>query len=78
MSDTPISFSTLVGKTIASVDESCVNVKTLTFTDGTSVDVEAEVNAFSGFPIPHIFLSPSEEDEEKKQLLRTSLPKDNT
>ena len=45
MSDTPISFSALVGKTIASVDESCVNVKTLTFTDGTIINVEAEANA---------------------------------
>jgi len=79
MSDTPLSFSSLVGKTIATVDESSVNVKTLTFTDGTIVNVEAEVEAFSGFPVPHIFLYPSsEENEEKNKILRTSLATSNT
>lgn len=78
MSDTFISFSTLVGKTIESVREDCVNVKTLTFTDGTSIDIEAEANAFSGLSIPHIFLCRSENDEEKRKLLQTALPKDKT
>ena len=37
----------LTGRTVASVDTSCVNVISITFTDGAKVDLEA-VNAGSG------------------------------
>ena len=44
-------FQQFVGKTIKSVDESCVNCVKIEFTDGTKASVFAECGS-GGFSIP--------------------------
>lgn len=44
-------FQQFVGKTVKSVDESCVNCVKIEFTDGTKASVFAECGS-SGFSIP--------------------------
>ena len=45
-------FQQFVGKTIASIDESCVNCITIVFTDGTQTTVEAECGSYK-YDIPY-------------------------
>lgn len=55
-----IKDSDIVGKTIQSVENTCVNTMTLVFTDGSKLELEAEQTVRVGDSyIPGIFVSES-------------------
>lgn len=49
----PVEMQELVGKTIANIDDDCVNVIKLTFTDGSKYSLWSEC-ARDGFPYTYL------------------------